>query len=246
MNYFKTTGLALALTGLLGACAEDGQGGFANPISDIAAVTGAGGSQAQRQLSSIQREYASVRLQAAGGVAAAALLYCAIQSCSVRERNQRIAAGLVAGYLVGGYLTNRDADFQGTQQTLQKDIQVAQQDNARLSRSVAAAKNVVTFQRQQIATLNRGLSQGTTSVAQYRAEIAQMQRDVQSIQKIRSDGAENVAGLNRSISNHSKGGQSTSALVRQRDEQVARLNDLRREERRMLDTIASAPAEVRA
>lgn len=244
MKILRTTGASLAIIGLLAGCVDDGNGGIANPISDLALVSGAGQSAEQRALANIQRDYARVRLTSAVAGVGTALIYCQIQGCSNEERNQRLAAGAVLGYLAGGYLTNRDANFRGTQETLQKDIQLAREDNAALERSIAAAKSVVAFQRNRIAELNRGLSQGNVTVAAYRSEIANMQSDVRAVQNLRAAATEKVASMNNSLNNHR--GLNTGGLRAQRDAQQSRINRLAAEEQRMLANIASAPAEVRA
>jgi|GEM_PF-2265413 outer membrane lipoprotein SlyB len=245
MINFKRIGASLAIVGILVGCAETAGGGFANPISDLQTVS-ATASPEQRALSNQQRDYAKARLQSAGLGALMGTIGCWGGGCSNREIAERALAGAVAGYLVGGYLTNRNANFQGTQETLQKDIQVARQDNQRLQNSVAAANNVVKFQREQIRTLNAGLRQGSTSVDQYRADVALMQQDVATTRKIREDAIENVKGLDNSIQRHRAAGLPTSGLTQQRTAQEQRISELRREEQRMLSNIASAPAEVRA
>ncbi|WP_342078204.1 hypothetical protein [Yoonia sp. SS1-5] len=248
MRKFRILGAGLALTAMLAACAPDGQGGTNNLASDLVTLSGgsAGQSPQQRELSARQRDYAKARVQAVGVSVATVLIGCQIRGCTNEQRNQLLATAVVGGYLVGGYLTNRDAEFQGTQETLRKDIQVAREDNARLSRSVSAAKSVVSYQRQEIATLNQGLANGSVTTANYKAKLAGMQQDVAATRNIRRDAEQNVQALNNSIQRHQQAGLSTAQLRQERARQQARINELRSEENRMLANIARAPAEVRA
>lgn len=238
----------IGLTCALAACAPDGTGGTNNIISDIGTLTAgtAGQSPEQRALSAQQRDYAQVRVGAAAGGAALGLLACAIQECTPEQRAAAVVAGAAAAYLAGGYLTNQNQSFQATQETLQRDIQLAQQDVQRLSQSVAAAEQVVSFQRSEISRLNQAYSAGTVSEAEYKAVLSTMQADVRATQSLISTSTQRLEGLQTSINNHASAGLSTTQLTQQRNAQQAQLQKLRQAEQSMLANINRAPAQVRA
>ena len=232
----------------LAACAPDGTGGTNNIVTDIGTLTGstAGLSPEQRALRSRQQDYARARVGSAFVGAMGGALLCALQDCRPEQTAAAAAAGAAAAYLAGGYLTNQNESFQATQQTLQRDIELAQQDVARLSQSVDAAEQVVAFQRSEIARLNEGYSAGTVSEAQYKAELATMQADVQATQALIGTSTERLDGLQNSINNHRSAGLSTSQLTAQRSAQQAQLQQLRAAEQAMLANINRAPAAVKA
>lgn len=247
MMMFSRHIAVVSIVALVAGCAPDGQGGTTNILEDLqtsaAGITGQ--SPEQRELSRLNRQYANARIQAAAIGAVGGLLICQIRSCTDAERAAAVIGGGAAGYLTGGYLVNRDIQFRGTQETLQRDIQVAREDRDRLRASVAAARDVVSYQRAEIARLNQGLSAGTVTVQQYRARLQTMQGDIDATRALQQAARENIQGLNNSINNHRNAGLSTGELRASRDAQQTELNRLRQAEQQMLANIARAPSSVR-
>lgn len=238
----------IGLCALLAACAPDGQGGTNNVFSDIQTVTSstAGQSPEQRELAQRQRQYAQSRVSAAVVGAVGGALICALRECSSEQLALAVAGGGAAGYLAGGYLTNQNQAFQGTQETLNRDIQLARQDNERLAASVSAAQQVVNFQRSEIARLNQAYSAGTLSAEAYKARVATMQGDVRATQSLVATANERLVGLNNSVTQHSRAGLPTRELQQQRSAQQQNLQNLRQAERAMLANINRTPAQVRS
>lgn len=241
--------LAAGLAAMLAGCAPGENGGTNNIVGDVQSLTSArasGLSPAQQALAQRQRDYAKVRVQAAGGGAVAGALGCMLAKCSREQTIAMAAAGAAAGYLAGGYLTNQNARFQATQETLQNDIRLAREDNAKLAGSVQAARQVVSFQQGEISRLNAGLNNGSVTTAQYRSELKTIQADVAATQSLRDTSEKRLAGLDNSIARHRAAGLATGDLVAQRNAQQRQISELRQAEQQMLSNIGRAPAAVKS
>lgn len=242
--------IALVLVGALAACAPSENGGTNNIASDAklltsSSSTNAGKSPVQVALAQRQREYAKVRVQSAALGAGAAGLLCALSKCSTEQTIAAMAAAGAAGYLAGGYMTNRDANFKGTQETLQNDIKLAREDNAKLAGSVQAAQQVVSFQKSEITRLNAGLSSGAVTTAAYRTELKGLESDVAATRSLRTTSEERLSGLDNSIKQHDAAGLATTELRGQREAQMRQIAELRQAEQQMLENIGRAPASVK-
>lgn len=240
--------LSVALVAVVGlAACEDGSGGTVNIFDDIAAVSGGGGqSSAQRALSREERQYAQARLVSAsiGGLAGAAL--CTLRDCSPAQTATAAVLGATVGYVGGNELTRQNRGFRHTQESLNRDLNIARQETQSLSRAAAAAESVVSFQQREIARLKQGLRAGTVTRDEYRAAYRNMQGDLQSTQSLISTGNERVSGLNTSIAAHGNAGLNTSQLRQQRSTQQREIQRLRNAERAMNNALRSVPPEVRA
>ena len=247
-KFIKITGVT-GLCAVLVACAPDGTGGTNNLFSDVstmASANTAGLSVEQRALREQQQSYARVRVGAAAGGAALGLVGCMIQNCTKKQRNAAMVAGAAAAYLAGGYLTNQNQQFQATQETLNRDIELAREEVQKLTRSVATAQGVVAFQRSEIARLNQGYSAGTVTEDVYKAQVATMRGDVSATQTLIATSTERLGGLDNSIANHQRAGLPTGQLSAQRTAQQNQLQQLRQTERAMLANINRAPEAVRS
>ncbi|WP_341213449.1 hypothetical protein [uncultured Limimaricola sp.] len=239
---------AAGLLATLAACAPGTDGEMNNVFSDVKTLTAASADQsaAQKALASQERDYAKVRVQSAAGGAIGGLLLCQLQGCSNQQTAAAMVAGATAGYAAGGYLSNQNKAFQATQETLTRDIELAQQDNKRLASAVAAAEQVVGFQKSEIARLNAAYGKGEVSAADYKAKLATMQADVKATQSLVGKSQERLTGLDNSVKQHGAAGLPTAGLSAQRNAQLAQLNRLRAAEKSMIGVIGSAPAAVRS
>ena len=237
--------MLVAFVGL--AACEDGSGGTVNIFDDVATVTGGGGQSAeQRNLSQVERQYAQARLVSAGigGLAGAAI--CALRECTPEQTAAAVVIGATAGYVGGNELTRQNRAFRHTQESLNRDLNIARQETQSLSRAAAAAESVVSFQRREIARLNQGLRAGTVTREENRAAYRNMQGDLRATQTLISTGNERVSGLNTSINAHGNAGLNTSPLRQQRSTQQREIQRLRNAERAMNNALRSVPPEVRA
>ncbi len=247
-KYIKIVGVT-GLCAVLVACAPDGTGGTNNLFSDVSTMSSAntaGLSAEQRALREQQQSYARVRVGAAAGGAALGLVGCMIQNCTPQQRAAAMVAGAAAAYLAGGYLTNQNQQFQATQETLNRDIELAREEVQKLTQSVASAQSVVAFQRSEIARLNQEYSAGTVSEDAYKAQVATMRGDVSATQALIATSTERLGGLDNSIVNHQRAGLPTGQLSAQRTAQQNQLQQLRQTEQAMLANINRAPAAVRS
>lgn len=239
---------AAGLLATLAACAPGADGEMNNVFSDMNTLTArpAGQSPAQQALASQERDYAKVRVQGAAGGAVGGLILCQLQGCSGQQTAAAMVAGATAGYAAGGYLSNQNAQFQATQETLNRDIELAQKDNQKLGAAVAAAEQVVAFQRGEISRLNTAIGKGEVSVADYKSRLQTMQADVDATRSLIGKSEERLAGLDNSIKQHGKAGLSTGQLSTQRSAQANQLNKLRAAEKAMIKLIGNTPEAVRS
>lgn len=249
MKFISVRVLAFGVVGALAACAPSENGGTNNLAADAKLRTSSsdattGQSTAQRALAQRQRDYAKVRAQSAALGAGAAGLLCALSKCTTEQTIAAMAAGGAAGYMAGGYMTNRDTNFNATQETLQNDIKLAREDNAKLAGSIQAANEVVAFQKSEITRLNSGLSSGAVTTAAYRTELKSLEKDVAATRSLRTTSEERLSGLDNSIRQHDAAGLATVDLRAQRDAQQQQIAQLRQAEQQMLETIGRAPASV--
>lgn len=226
---------------LVAACAPAPDVGTTNIFTDMQTVSTSGQQSAQqRALSQRQNQYAQTRVNAAVGGMALGILGCALADCDSEQYAAVAVAGAAAGYMTGGYLTNQNQAFHGSQETLRRDIQLAAEDNQKLAQSVAAAEQVVAFQRSEISRLNQAYAAGAVSADQYRTSLATMQGDVRATQALINTSTGRLNSLNNSINNHARSGLPTQQLVAQRNQQQVQLQRLREAEQAMLANISHA------
>lgn len=241
----RNVAIVAALASVLTACAETESGGTANIFSDVATLTSSGGqSSEQRQLSQVQRDYARARVTGAAGGAVVGGLGAWLAGGNQEQIAAAVAVGGTAGYLGASALTRQNANFQLSRDTLAKDIEAAKAENARMARSVQAAQNVVRYQTSEISRLNAGYNAGSVSAQQYRAKYATMQEDLQTTRALAAESQKRLDSLNQSVSAYQRAGIAPGQLAAERNQQQARVNQLKAAEAQIVRNLANVPASV--
>lgn len=238
MKHNAIRGVLLALPVALAAC------GDANIVNDVRTLTSASRSSEQQNLASVERQYANARIGGAAAGAMAGGLLAAAMGGNSRDIAIAAAAGSVAGYAGAAALTNQNANFALSRDTLQRDIDSAQKENAQMTRAVAAANSVVSYQRSEIARLNSELKTGAVTTDQYKAKVALMQQDVSTVRSLRTEAEKRMSGLEKSVPAYRAKGLPTGDLQAQLNAQKARVAELRAAENAMVNNLANVPSSV--
>lgn len=239
----------------LGGCATNPDGSTPNILSDIGTAFGstpANLTPEQQALREREKEYSESRLtSAAVGVAAGAVIGGLLGAALGGGRGAAIGAasgaviGGTAGYVGGTYLTRDHQDFVATRDTLQRDIDIAREDTAKMQRNVQVAQSALAAQRAQINRINADLRAGRINEQQAREQAAAAAGDLNSVRSLAAESDRRVANLNQSIASYRQAGLPTGDLARERDRQKAENASIRRIERSMVSSINRLPANTR-
>lgn len=231
----------------LAACAD---GGTTNIVNDVGLMTAPSAAQspAQAQLASRQQAYAKSRLVATGIGAAGGIVACRVamkRDCDLGEMLVFAGVGAVIGYSSGAYLTRANQNFQVSQDGLKADIAAARTQNEQMRLNVSAAQGALSFQRSEISRLNRALTKGEVTTAQYRASYNTMRQDLRRTTAMRTQAESDVAKLQASINTYRTGGASTGSLSAEAASQQARVKQLKDIESAMAGVLTAVPSSVR-
>ena len=240
----KTACILVLSAFVLTACAENPDGSTANIFSDVSTLVSGNQSSEQKELSRVQRQYASARVTGAAGGALLAGFGTALAGGNTEQIAAAAVVGGTAGYLGASALTQQNANFRLSRDTLQKDIEAARTENQRMTRSVAAANDVVKYQREEITRLNSGYRQGSVSLSEYQAKYATMEKDLATMRSLEDTSTARLNSLNQSISAYQRAGIGTSQLSAERNKQRTRVNQLRQAEAAMVRNLSNVPAGV--
>jgi outer membrane lipoprotein SlyB len=238
----------------LSACATNPDGSSSDVFTDIGTVFGSDAdlTPEQRALREREREYSESRLASlAIGVGAGAVIGGVLGYMLGGSDGAALGAGLgaaaggAAGYVGGTYLTRDHQDFVASRDSLQADIETAQEDTAAMRRNVQVAESALSAQRGRIDRLNAELRAGTISEEQARAQAETAADDLASVRALAEESERRVANLQQSVNSYRQAGISPGNLDAQLQEQKRQAQALRRIERSMIGVIDRTPANIR-
>ena len=253
----KLRGLAgtAAVILMTAGCLQQPDGSTPNIFSDVGLVARSPGSeaggaspeqQALREQATRYRDYAKTRLQ---GAAAGAVVGGIVGTLLDRNNRARGAllgatAGAAVGYVGGSYLTRNHAEFVASRESLDKDIQVANDLSSQSQENVQLAQAALDYQRTEIARLNEEFQAGQASAEDYERELAGIAEDHESVQSMIAATEERVDRMETSIAAYRQAGLDTAQLVQANAVQTRDLENLRRIEDAMVELISGAPEGV--
>jgi hypothetical protein len=247
-------GLGVAFLCLAG-CAANPDGSQPNLLSDLGTTFGSADANLtpeQRALREQEEDYSEARLTSAAAGAAIGALAGALLGAAIGGEDGAIAgagigllAGGAAGYVGGTYLTRDNQDFVASRDTLQADIDAAQEDTAKMARNVEVAEGALRAQRGQIEKINADLRARRITEQQARERASAAGADLKSVRALAEESQRRLDGLNQSIATYRDAGVPTAELTRERDRQKAHTESLRKVERSMINVIDRTPANIR-
>lgn len=254
MKLRTLVGAVVVITTTAG-CFANPDGSVPNIFSDIGQASrapapgSADASPEQQRLrtqSEQYRDYAKTRLQSAGAGALIGGLLGAAMDSDNRGRGALIgaAAGGAIGYVAGSYLTRDHAQFVASSETLEQDIQVANELTASSQQNVQVAQAALDYQQAEITRLNEQYAAGQTDAETYERELASIAQDQESVRSMITSTEERVDKMEDSIAAYQQAGYDTAQLEAAIAAQERDLANLRRIEEEMVELISDAPEGV--
>ena len=107
-------------------------------------------------------------------------------------------AGAAAGGLAGTVVANNNLAFENRELSATQRIDAAKQTNQELSAAAATAEKLAQDNRVKLVDLNRQLSGGQITTAQYNAQIEPMRKDLELMRKWQANGEDTQQRLEAS------------------------------------------------
>ncbi len=242
---------ALALLGMTAGCAQNPDGTTPNLFTDLQAVFG-GNSEVSPEQAELRdqeeeyRTYAESRLQAAAAGALVGGLIGALVDSDKPGRGAAVGAvaGGTAGYVGATYLTREHSDFVASQEALNEDMLVANEQTRSSRRNVEVAQAALNYQHTEIARLNEEYNAGRLETADYERRLEIIAEDRASVRSMIAVTEERVASMETSVAAYNRAGYDTARLEVAIMSQRQDIASLRVIEEAMVDLISGVPEDV--